>query len=50
MFDWRIEIKLVNAALFWTLRNARGEQYSVIPGVQMQTPGQRYGVRWEFTN
>ena len=50
VFDARIEIRLVNAALFWTLRNARGEMYSVIPGVPMQTPGQRYGIRWEFTN
>lgn len=50
VMDWRAELRLLGAALFWTLRNAGNEHYIVIPGVKMQTPGQRYGVRWEFTN
>jgi hypothetical protein len=50
VFDWRAEMRLVSAVLFWTVRNARGTQYSVIPGVPVTQAGQRYGVRWEFTN
>ncbi len=49
VFDYRAEMRLVGAALFWEYRNARAERYSVIPGVSM-SQGQRYGVRWEFTN
>ena len=49
VLDYRIEMRLVSAALFWTFRNARSERFSVIPGVDA-TQGQRYGVRWEFTN
>jgi len=49
VIDYRAEMRLASAVLFWTMRNARGERYSVIPGVFM-TQGQRYGVRWEFTN
>ena len=48
--EYRVQVKLVNAALFWTMRNALNEHYALVPGVQEQTPGQRYGIRWEFTN
>ena len=50
VFDWRVQMRLLGAALFWTLRNARNEHYSLIPGVPMPPVAQRYGVRWEFTN
>jgi hypothetical protein len=50
VFDWRAELRLLGAALFWTVRNARGERYAVLPGVPVAQAGQRYGVRWEFTN
>jgi hypothetical protein len=49
VIDYRLEMRLLGAALFWTMRNARGERYSVIPGVHA-SQAQRYGVRWEFTN
>jgi hypothetical protein len=49
VLDYRVEMRLVSAALFWTFRNARSERFSVIPGVDA-SQGQRYGVRWEFTN
>ncbi len=49
IFDWRAEMRLVSAVLFWTMRNARGSLYYLIPGVP-EPQGQRYGVRWEFTN
>jgi hypothetical protein len=48
--DWRLELRLLGAALFWTFRNAEIERYSVVPGVFMPRLMQRYGVRWEFTN
>jgi hypothetical protein len=46
---YRVEMRLLGAALFWTMQNARGERYSIIPGVHA-SEAQRYGVRWEFTN
>jgi hypothetical protein len=49
-FDWRLELRLLGAALFWTFRNAGVERYYVVPGVFMPRIVQRYGVRWEFTN
>ena len=48
--DYRLEMRLLGAALFWTVRNSRSELYSLVPGVAMPHVAQRYGVRWEFTN
>jgi len=48
--DWRLEMRLLGAALFWTFRNADIERYYVVPGAFMPRAIQRYGVRWEFTN
>jgi hypothetical protein len=50
ILDYRVELRLLNAALFWSIRNARGERYSVLPGLNMPVGNQTYGVRWEFTN
>jgi hypothetical protein len=50
VLDWRLELRLLGAALFWTFRNADVERYYVVPGVFMPRVMQRYGVRWEFTN
>lgn len=50
VIDYRVELRLLNAALFWTIRNARGERYQILPGLPMPVGGQSYGVRWEFTN
>ena len=50
IIDYRVEMRLLNAALFWTIRNARGERYSVVPGLPMPVGNQSYGVRWEFSN
>jgi hypothetical protein len=50
ILDYRLELRLLNAALFWTIRNARGERYSVLPGLSMPLGKQSYGVRWEFSN
>ena len=48
--DYRLELRLLNAALFWTIRNARGERYATLPGLPMPVGNQSYGVRWEFSN
>jgi hypothetical protein len=50
VLDWRFELRLLGAALFWTFRNANVERYYLVPGVFMPRVLQRYGVRWEFTN
>jgi hypothetical protein len=50
VLDGRLELRLVNAAIYWTVRNMRGEHYDLVPGVLMPRVLQRYGVRWEFTN
>jgi len=50
VLDWRLELRLLGAALFWTFRNADVERYYVVPRVFMPRVLQRYGVRWEFTN
>ncbi len=48
--DYLLEIRLVGAVLFWTLRNAGVERYDLLPGYQQARSLQRFGVRWEFTN
>ncbi|MBI1723708.1 MAG: hypothetical protein HYR48_07360 [Gemmatimonadetes bacterium] len=48
--DWLLEIRLVGAVLFWTMRNSQLERYSLVPGFEMPRGLQRFGVRWEFTN
>ena len=50
IIDYRLELRLLNAALYWTIRNARGERYAVLPGLSMPVGNQSYGVRWEFSN
>jgi hypothetical protein len=49
-YDYLLEIRLVGAVLFWTLRNAGAERYEIIPGFHQARAKQRFGVRWEFTN
>jgi hypothetical protein len=48
--DWLVELRLLSAVIYWTLRNARVERYEVVPGAPMARANQRYGIRWEFTN
>jgi hypothetical protein len=50
VIDYRIEMRLVNAALFWTIRNVQNQHYALVGGIRMPSAAQRYGVRWEFTN
>ena len=48
--DWLVEVRLLNAVLYWSLGNAQVERYQTVPGALMARASQRYGVRWEFTN
>ena len=50
VIDWLLEIRLVGAVLFWTMRNSQLERYDVVPGFEMPRGLQRFGVRWEFAN
>ena len=50
VLDYRLELRLVGATLYWTLRNALGERYAPVPGIQVPGAAQVYGVKWEFTN
>ena len=33
--DWLVELRLLSAVLFWTLRNSQVERYEVVPGALM---------------
>jgi len=48
--DWLVELRLLSAVIYWTMRNSQVERYEVVPGALMARANQRYGVRWEFTN
>ena len=48
--DWLVEVRLLGAVIYWTLRNSQLERYEVVPGAELARSLQRYGVRWEFTN
>jgi hypothetical protein len=48
--DWLVELRLLSAVLFWSMRNSQVEVYELVPGALMARANQRYGVRWEFTN
>ena len=54
--DWLVEVRLLGAVIYWTLRNGGAERYRLVPLSQalpdaaMPRAKQRYGVRWEFTN
>jgi hypothetical protein len=45
-----IEIRILQAKLFWNLRNILGERYQLVPGYQLPRITNLYGVRWEFWN
>ncbi len=45
-----LEIRIVNAILFFQTRNFLRDEYELVPGYQMPRQVQLYGVRWEFWN
>lgn len=46
----RLQIRILAAEVFYQFRNAMGEQYYQVPGLQAPRQTQIYGVRWEFWN
>lgn len=49
-FSTLLEVRLVNAVLFWQFRNVTGFAYEQVPGLRMPRRTNIYGVRWEFWN
>ena len=45
-----LEIRILDATLFFQFRNAYGSAYTQVPGVPMPPPFQIYGVRWNWFN
>ncbi|HVE78707.1 MAG TPA: hypothetical protein VNA89_07590, partial [Gemmatimonadaceae bacterium] len=45
-----LEIRIVNAVLFFQSRNFLREEYELVPGYEMPRQVQLYGVRWDFWN
>lgn len=45
-----IQFKIVDAEVFWQLRNVMRERYRQIPGYQLPRQSNIYGVRWSFWN
>ena len=45
-----IQFKIVDAEVFWQLRNVMRERYAQIPGYQLPRQSNIYGVRWSFWN
>ena len=50
MLSSQLEIRIVDATVFWQFRNALGVRYSQVPGLEMPRPISLYGVRWSFRN
>ncbi|MEX2177401.1 MAG: TonB-dependent receptor [Gemmatimonadaceae bacterium] len=45
-----LQVRIINAEVFWNFRNTLGERYAQIPGYQLPRLINVYGVRWEFWN
>lgn len=46
----RLEIRIVNAVIFWHYNNFLGERYQLVPNFEMPGQVNLYGVRWQFWN
>jgi hypothetical protein len=46
----QLELRIVDAVVFWQFRNVLGARFSTVPGLEMPRPINVYGVRWEFRN
>ena len=45
-----LQVRILQAELFWNFRNILGERYRQIPGYPATRQSNIYGVRWEFWN
>ena len=50
IWNFHVQVRLLGAILYWTLRNPRLRHYAIIPGYDMPRSMQRWGIMWEFTN
>jgi hypothetical protein len=45
-----LQVRILQAEVFWNLRNILGERYEQVPGYRLPRITNMYGVRWEFWN
>lgn len=45
-----LQVRIIQAEVFWNFRNVLGERYEEVPGYRMPRLVNIYGVRWEFWN
>ena len=45
-----LQVRILQAEVFWNLRNILGERYEQVPGYRLPRITNIYGVRWEFWN
>ena len=45
-----LQVRILQAEVFWNFRNILGERYRQIPGYPATRQSNIYGVRWEFWN
>lgn len=45
-----IQVRILQAEIFWNLRNVLAERYQNVPGYNLPRITNIYGVRWEFWN
>lgn len=45
-----LQVRILEAELFWNFRNVLRERYQQVPGYAQPRQSQIYGVRWEFWN
>lgn len=45
-----LQVRILQAELFWNFRNILGERYEHVPGYALPRLSNMYGVRWEFWN
>lgn len=45
-----LQVRILQAEIFWNFRNILGERYRQIPGYPATRQSNIYGVRWEFWN
>lgn len=50
IWNVHVQVRLVGAIVYWTLRNPQLRRYQLIQGYDMPRSLQRFGIMWEFTN
>jgi hypothetical protein len=45
-----LQVRILQAEMFWNFRNLLGERYRQVPGFPATRQSNIYGVRWEFWN